>query len=202
MYPEERIHLIIDLTRASSCNWSFYFNSGCISRSDGLIILPFLHLSCPRLKLILFSQIGPQIYNIKCGTNPKSCRQLKLVCIIINLFQHFKRTSSSRHLDLLNSGKRSFLKCNQTRSPGSKVTCFRPLLPASLYFSFIASMFALVVSCNFNISSARCVASRFNFSESGIGNKSMGARGTKPYTISKGHDFVVECSERLYANSI
>src|SRR6266498_2020443 len=97
------------------------------------------------------------------------------------------------NLDFLNSGKRSFLKCNQTRSPGSKVTCFRPLLPASLYFSFIASMIALVVSYNFNISSARCVASRFNFSEGGIGNKSMGARGTKPYTISKGHNLVVEC---------
>src|SRR6266498_1847997 len=96
MYPEERIHLIIELTRASSCNWSLYFSSGCINGSDGLIILPFLHLSHSRLKLVLVSQIGPQICNVKCGTNPKSCRQLKLVCIIVNLFQHFKRTISSR----------------------------------------------------------------------------------------------------------
>ena len=33
MYLEERIHLIIELTRASSCNWSLYFSSGCINGS-------------------------------------------------------------------------------------------------------------------------------------------------------------------------
>uniref|UniRef100_A0A0A9B5I2 Uncharacterized protein n=1 Tax=Arundo donax TaxID=35708 RepID=A0A0A9B5I2_ARUDO len=42
------------------------------------------------------------------------------------------------------------------------------------------SMFSLVVSCSFNINLARCLASKFNFSEDGRGIKSIGARGNKP----------------------
>ena len=38
-------------------------------------------------------------------------------------------------------------KCNQTRSPGAKTTCFLPLSPASLYLAFMRSMFSLVNSC-------------------------------------------------------
>src|SRR5215203_1704667 len=100
-------------------------------------------------------------------------------------------------LDLRNAGKQSLRKCNQTRSPTSNTTCFLPLSPAILYLAFMRSMLSLVVSCNFNINSARCVASKSFCTEDGKGNKSIGARGTKPYTISKGHILVVECSERL-----
>src|SRR3954471_7082859 len=101
------------------------------------------------------------------------------------------------NLDLHKSGKRFLRKCNQTRSPTSNTTCFLPLSPATLYLAFMCSMLSLVVLCKFNIISARCVASKLFFTEEGKGNKSIGARGTKPYMISNGHIFVVECSERL-----
>jgi hypothetical protein len=55
--------------------------------------------------------------------------------------------------DFLRSGNRSFLKCKNTQSPGSSFTSFRPLLPEVRYFSFIFSMFNLVVSYILRINS-------------------------------------------------
>src|SRR3954464_1385324 len=101
------------------------------------------------------------------------------------------------NLDLRKSRNLSLHRCNQTRCTGSKTTCFLPLSPASLYLAFILLMFSLVNSCIFNINSARCLASKLTFCEDGRGIKSIGGRGRKPYTISKGHILVVECNERL-----
>jgi hypothetical protein len=56
-------------------------------------------------------------------------------------------------LDFLNSENRSFLKCSHTKSPGSSFTFLRPLLAAMQYFSFIFSVFNLVVSCILRINS-------------------------------------------------
>ncbi|WVZ80958.1 hypothetical protein U9M48_028391, partial [Paspalum notatum var. saurae] len=83
-------------------------------------------------------------------------------------------------LDFLKSGKRSLHKCNHTKSPGSKSTCFLPLLPASLYFSFMFSILLLVVSCKLLIKSARCDTSKCKGSSKGKDIKSIGARGLKP----------------------
>jgi hypothetical protein len=46
--------------------------------------------------------------------------------------------------------------------------------------TFMRSMLSLVVACNFKINSACCVASKLFCTEDGKGNKSIGARGTKP----------------------
>jgi hypothetical protein len=54
-------------------------------------------------------------------------------------------------LDFLNSGNHSFLKCSHTKC----FTSLRPLLPAMRYFSFIFSMFNLVVSCILRINADR-----------------------------------------------
>ncbi|WVZ64562.1 hypothetical protein U9M48_014060 [Paspalum notatum var. saurae] len=83
-------------------------------------------------------------------------------------------------LDFLKSRKRSLHKCNHTKSPGSKRTCFLPLLPASLYFSFMFSILLLVVSCKFFIKSAHCDTSKCKGSSKGKDIKSIGARGLKP----------------------
>jgi hypothetical protein len=82
-------------------------------------------------------------------------------------------------LDFLKSGNYSFLKCNQTKSPGAKFNCFLPLSPLILYLAFMRSMFSLVVLCSFNINSARGVASKFHFSEDGKDIKSVRAQGKK-----------------------
>ena len=44
--------------------------------------------------------------------------------------------------------------------------------------------------------------SRLTFSSIGKGIKSIGVKGLNPYTISNGENSVVECTLRLYANSI
>jgi hypothetical protein len=84
-------------------------------------------------------------------------------------------SARGNNLDFHNSGNLSFLKCNQTKSPGSKFNSFLPLSLANLHLAFIRSMFYLVVSCSFNINSARLVASKFRFLEDGRGIKSIGA---------------------------
>src|SRR6266498_3559999 len=109
------------------------------------------------------------------GLTPKSAGNSSLYALSLILSNTLKGPSAlGSNLDFLKSGNLSFLKCSQTRSPGSNVTCFFPLLPASLYFTFMDSMFSLVVSCNFKISSARYLASMFTRSEVGTGNKSIG----------------------------
>src|SRR4051812_47105057 len=131
-------------------------------------------------------------------TVPKSAGNSSLYALSFIFSNTLKRqVARDINLDLRKSGKRSLCKCNQTRSPISNTTCFLPLSPASLYLAFMCSMLSLVVLCKFNIMSTRCVASKLFCTEEGKGNKSIGARGTKPYTISNGHIFVVECSERL-----
>src|SRR3954462_5112636 len=131
-------------------------------------------------------------------TVPKSTGNSSLYALSF-IFSNTLKGPAARgiNLDLRKLGKRSLRKCNQTRSPTSNTTCFLPLSPASLYFAFMCSMLSLVVICKFNIISALCVASKLCCTEEGKGNKSIGARGTKPYTISNGHIFVVECNERL-----
>src|SRR3954462_14029532 len=131
-------------------------------------------------------------------TVPKSAGNSSLYALSF-IFSNTLRGPAAHeiNLDLRKSGKRSLRKCNQTRSPTSNTTCFLPLFPASLYLAFMCSMLSLVVLCKFNIISAHCVGSKLFCTEEGKGNKSIGARGTKPYTISNGHIFVVECSERL-----
>jgi hypothetical protein len=113
------------------------------------------------------------------GLTPKSAGSSSLYALSLILSSTLKRDIS---LDFHNSGKQSFLKCNQTKSPGSSLISFRPLLPAILYFSFIFSMFCLVVSCNFQIKLAHSEASKFTNSEGGKGIKSIGTRGLKTYT--------------------
>ena len=56
-------------------------------------------------------------------------------------------------------------------------------------------------SCTFLMYVARLEASILVLSCNGRGNKSIGAIGLNPYTISKGHILVLECSSLLYANS-
>src|SRR3954462_2985163 len=131
-------------------------------------------------------------------TVPKYAGNSSLYALSFIFYNTLKGPAArSINLDLRNSGKRSLRKCNQIRSPTSNTTCFLPLSPASLYLAFMCSMLYLVVLCKFNIISACCEASKLVCTKEGNGNKSIGARGTKPYTISNGHIFVVECSERL-----
>ena len=52
--------------------------------------------------------------------------------------------------------------------------------PELIKSKLMRSIFSLVVLCIFKINSARCLASKFNFSEDGICIKSIGARGIKP----------------------
>src|SRR5215216_752373 len=113
---------------------------------------------------------------LKVGLTPKSAGNSNLYALSF-IFSNTLKGPSARGMsfDLRKLGNLSLRKCNQTRSPGANTTCFLPLSPAILYLAFIRSM----------------------FSEDGRGNKSIGARGRKPYTISKGHILVVECSERL-----
>src|SRR3990170_2154094 len=135
---------------------------------------------------------------LKVGLTPKSAGCSSLYALSFILSNTLKGPSACGiSFDLRKSGNLSLHKCNQTRSPGSNTTCFLPLSPASLYLAFIFSMFSLVNSGIFNINSAHCLASKLTFSVDGRGNKSMGTRGRKPYTISKGHILVVECNERL-----
>src|SRR3954462_14332757 len=128
---------------------------------------------------------------LKVGLTPKSVGSSSLYALSF-IFSNTLKGPSARGIsfDLRKLGNLSLCKCNQTR-------CFLPLSPASLYVAFIRSMLSLVNSCIFKINSARCLASKLTFSEDGRGNKSIGARGRKPYTISKGHILVVECNERL-----
>src|SRR6185312_16023052 len=107
---------------------------------------PFLHLSCPRLKPIFLSQIWCQICNVKCGTNPKICTKIKLIyAFSFTRYSTLKGPSAlGINLDFLISGNLSFRKCNQTKSPSSKVNCLLPLSPATLYLAFMCSMFSLV----------------------------------------------------------
>ena len=135
---------------------------------------------------------------LKVGLTPKSAGSSSLYALSF-IFSNTLKGPSARGIsfDLRKSGNLSLRKCNQTRSPGANTTCFLPLSPASLYLAFMRSMFSLVNSCIFRINSARCLASKLTFSEDGRGNKSIGARGRKPYTTSKGHILVVECNERL-----
>src|SRR3954468_1826494 len=117
-------------------------------------------------------------------TVPKSAGNSSLYALSF-IFSNTLKGPAARgiNLDLRKSGKRSLRKCNQTKSPTSNTTCFLPLSPASLYLAFMCSMLSLVVLCKFNIISARCVASKLFCTEEGKGNKSIGARGTKPYMM-------------------
>src|SRR6187399_2965874 len=132
------------------------------------------------------------------GLTPKSAGSSSLYALSFS-FSNTLKGPSTRGIsfDLRKLGNLSLRKCNQTTSPGAKTTHFLPLSPTSLYLAFLRSIFSLVNSCIFNINSACCLASKLTFSEDGRGNKSIGASGKKPYTISKGHILVVECSERL-----
>jgi hypothetical protein len=115
---------------------------GCIAGVDVHIILPFLHLSCPRLKLILFSQIWLQICSIKCGTNPKICWQIKLLCILINLFEDFERIISSRHQFGLSQIRKPFFSQMQP----NQITRFKiQLLSSFITTNFILSIHALYI---------------------------------------------------------
>src|SRR3954466_10117988 len=132
------------------------------------------------------------------GLTPKSAGSSSLYALSLIFCKTLKGPSARGiNLDLRKSGNLSLRRCNQTRFPGANTTCFLPLSPASFYLAFIRSLFSLVNSCIFKINSARCLASKLTFFEDGRGNKSMGARGRKLYTISKGHILVVECNERL-----
>src|SRR6266540_7403717 len=127
------------------------------------------------------------------GLTPKSRGNSSLYSLSLIFSRTLKGpTALGISLDFLNSGKRSFLKCTHTRSPGSNITSFLPLLPAILYSSFIFSMFNLVVSCILRINSKRWEASKLIGSEGGKGSKSIGARGLKQYTTGNGLPFVVE----------
>src|SRR3989337_3172681 len=135
---------------------------------------------------------------LKVGLTPKSAGSSSVYALSFIVSNTLKGPSARGiSFDLRKLGNLFLRKCNQTRSPGVNTTCFRPLSPASLYLAFIRSMFSLVNSCIFKINSAHCLASKLTFSKDGRGNKSIGARGRKPYTILKGHILVVECSERL-----
>jgi hypothetical protein len=118
------------------------FRCGCIAGVDVHIILPFLHLSHPRLKLILFSQIWLPIYNINCGSNRKIYRQSSLYAFSLIFSRTLNRPLAlGINLDFLKSENRSFHKCNLTKSPGSKSNCFLPPSPLILYLVFMRSMF-------------------------------------------------------------
>jgi hypothetical protein len=72
-----------------------------------------------------------------------------ILYVLLLIFSRILKGPSAQDisLDFLKSGNYSFLKCNQIKSHGSNFSSFRPLLPAIRYFSFIFSMFNLVVSC-------------------------------------------------------
>jgi hypothetical protein len=65
--------------------------------------------------------------------------------------------------------------CNQTKSLGLNFTSFQPLLSATRYFSFILSMFNLLVSCILRINLDHREASKLVVSEGDKGNKLIGA---------------------------
>jgi hypothetical protein len=88
------------------------------------------------------------------GLTPNSGGNSSLYALSL-IFLRILKEPSTRDisLDFLKSGNHFFLKCNQTKSPSSNFTSFQPLLPAIRYFSFIFSMFNLVVSCILRINS-------------------------------------------------
>jgi hypothetical protein len=93
---------------------------------------------------------------LKLGLTPNSGGNSSLYALSLILAKILKGSAAQDiSLDFLNSENRSFLKCSHTISPGSSFTSLRPLLVAMRYFSFIFSMFHLVVLCILRINSDR-----------------------------------------------
>jgi hypothetical protein len=93
---------------------------------------------------------------LKLGLTPNSGGNSSLYALSLILARILKGTTARDiSLDFLNSGNRSFLKCSHTKSHSSSFTSLRPLLAAMRYFSFIFSMFNLVVSYILRINSDR-----------------------------------------------
>ena len=90
----------------------------------------------------------------------------------------------------------SFKKYLNTHKPN-----LLPLLARFSYSLVIFSMFALARSWRFLTNSARLLASKFTRPSIGKGKRLMGVVGLKPYIISNGQNFVVECTTLLYENS-
>jgi hypothetical protein len=91
---------------------------------------------------------------LKLGLTPNSGDNSSLYALSLILARILKGLAARDiSLDFLNSGNRSFLKCSHTKSPGLSFTYLQPLLAAMRYFSFIFSMFYLVVSCILRINS-------------------------------------------------
>jgi len=89
-------------------------------------------------------------------------------------------------LDFLWVGNLSLRECTQNQSPGWKITCLCPLLALVAYTWFLFS-----ICCRTLLSST-----------TGKWIKSMRVKGLNPYTISNGENPIVECTLRLYANSM
>jgi hypothetical protein len=65
------------------------------------------------------------------GLTPNSGGNLSLYALLLFFSKILKGPSTrKKSLDFLKLGNYSFLKCNQTKSPGSNFTSLRPLLPA------------------------------------------------------------------------
>jgi hypothetical protein len=78
----------------------------------------------------------------------------------------------------------------------------RPLLALVAYTRFLFSICCRTLSWRVFTTCALRLPSKLTISSIGKGIKSIGVKGLNPYTISNGENSVVECTLRLYANSI
>jgi hypothetical protein len=108
------------------------------------------------------------------GLTPNSEGNSNLYAVLLN-FLGILKGSAARDIsfDFLNSGP--LIKCNHTKSPDSSFTSFWPLLPTIQYFSFIFSIFNLVVSHILRINSKHGEASKHLIFEGGNCNESIAA---------------------------
>jgi len=83
-----------------------------------------------------------------------------------------------------------------------QTTCLRPLLALVAYTRFLFSICCRTLSWRVFTTCALRLPSKLTISSIGKGIKSIGVKGLNPYTISNGENSVVECTLRLYANSI